>query len=599
MTSKVFTSGTIIDSAWLNDVNNFTYAGIPPSTLPTTDIITYKQGAIGSTIRTLTSKEQEFISVKDFGAIGDGVTNDSAAFASAIAASSSVYVPAGTYRIASTITIRKSNFKLFGAGVGATIIKLVDGGTAVNVINVGKIDTIGAGDEPWSQIQVSDMTLDGNRSTNVPGAFDINGWGILTCAISKSHFSNLNIINCWIAGAGNEINSNYNTWDGISTDNCGHNNGTYPASVGYPSFDVNSSKYCQFNVISSNCIVGARMLDNCYGNYMNASVYNATLIGFVYNNQAVNSSYANIIDVNVNGGCTSQGVNLGANCFNSIIRANVSNVTGFGYQDVSGANLTAWNNITLNTYKCGSSGAIIGGSGNTYNIINLLNNQLGAIGSVWDINISGTNNNFNVYIQDSATPRVRGVQINGGAVNNNILSFGHNTLVQNYSNLDTTNSTRLTNQAAVPLANTAIAIPCPADTTEDVLATIAVPAGLMGLNGTLRIDASWSFTGSANAKTVNIRFGASGIGGTLLVANTTSSATVFAGNLICQIQNRGVANSQIASNSAGLINFAGTAVLRTAAIDTTTTQYITITGQKGVAGDTLTLERYLIELIPG
>lgn len=31
MTSKVFTTGTTIDSAWLNDVNNVVYAAIGPS----------------------------------------------------------------------------------------------------------------------------------------------------------------------------------------------------------------------------------------------------------------------------------------------------------------------------------------------------------------------------------------------------------------------------------------------------------------------------------------------------------------------------------------------------------------------------------------
>jgi hypothetical protein len=44
------------------------------------------------------------VSVKDFGAVGDGVTNDTAAFNAASAANKQVFVPAGTYLLSSNIT---------------------------------------------------------------------------------------------------------------------------------------------------------------------------------------------------------------------------------------------------------------------------------------------------------------------------------------------------------------------------------------------------------------------------------------------------------------------------------------------------------------
>lgn len=43
--------------------------------------------------RTLESKLDEVVSVKDFGAVGDGVTDDYAAFAAALLAAKRVYVP--------------------------------------------------------------------------------------------------------------------------------------------------------------------------------------------------------------------------------------------------------------------------------------------------------------------------------------------------------------------------------------------------------------------------------------------------------------------------------------------------------------------------
>jgi hypothetical protein len=60
--------------------------------------------------------------VMDFGAVGDGVTDDSAAFIAAIAASNSIYAPSGTYEIGSNISINKP-VQIYGDGPGATVIE--------------------------------------------------------------------------------------------------------------------------------------------------------------------------------------------------------------------------------------------------------------------------------------------------------------------------------------------------------------------------------------------------------------------------------------------------------------------------------------------
>ena len=70
MTSKVFTSGTIIDSAWLNDVNGATYNGSA----------VYTPSGIGAVATDVQTKLRESVSVGDFGAKGDGATDDLAAF---------------------------------------------------------------------------------------------------------------------------------------------------------------------------------------------------------------------------------------------------------------------------------------------------------------------------------------------------------------------------------------------------------------------------------------------------------------------------------------------------------------------------------------
>lgn len=56
----------------------------------------YNQGDTGAVDRTVQSKLQEFVSVKDFGALGDGATDDTTAFTNATATGKAVIIPEST-----------------------------------------------------------------------------------------------------------------------------------------------------------------------------------------------------------------------------------------------------------------------------------------------------------------------------------------------------------------------------------------------------------------------------------------------------------------------------------------------------------------------
>ena len=90
--------------------------------------ITYNQGGTGAQDRTLTSRLRDFVSVKDFGAVGNGVTDDTAAFNAAWAATDpqAIYVPAASYAITGTVT-----GKFFSFGV-VTVV----GGTVTTITNL-------------------------------------------------------------------------------------------------------------------------------------------------------------------------------------------------------------------------------------------------------------------------------------------------------------------------------------------------------------------------------------------------------------------------------------------------------------------------------
>jgi hypothetical protein len=56
------------------------------------------------------------VNVKRYGAVGDGTTDDTAAFAAAIATAKDVFVPAGTFKVTDTLSMDRPYQRLFGNG---------------------------------------------------------------------------------------------------------------------------------------------------------------------------------------------------------------------------------------------------------------------------------------------------------------------------------------------------------------------------------------------------------------------------------------------------------------------------------------------------
>lgn len=97
-----------------------------PMTKPTSEQVTFLAAGSGATQRTALDKLRDVVSVKDFGAVGDGVANDTVAVQAAIdslASGGTLWFPVGTYMIARTagtdenfgLKITASNVCLLGA----------------------------------------------------------------------------------------------------------------------------------------------------------------------------------------------------------------------------------------------------------------------------------------------------------------------------------------------------------------------------------------------------------------------------------------------------------------------------------------------------
>jgi hypothetical protein len=127
-------------------------------------LIGWAQAGASAALRTVSAKLRERVSVKDFGAVGDGVTNDTAAIQAAIdliesIGGGTVFIPAGTYLLSAALTIDDDCVTLQGDGVVSTILKPNAGNLSGIVVGVAGAITQGT--------QIRDLRVEYGSATTV------------------------------------------------------------------------------------------------------------------------------------------------------------------------------------------------------------------------------------------------------------------------------------------------------------------------------------------------------------------------------------------------------------------------------------------------
>jgi hypothetical protein len=162
------------------------------------------------------------VNVKQFGAKGDGVTDDTAAILAAFSLGGTVYLPAGTYLLGTLATYslfylsNVTNLRIVGAGMGKTILKVKDNlgpyGWVFNIVFASGTQT--------KVFSISDLTIDSNIDNNpITSLAEITTANQLrkeievssatdntdVVVIDRVEILNTSSINCFVLGSGTDL----------------------------------------------------------------------------------------------------------------------------------------------------------------------------------------------------------------------------------------------------------------------------------------------------------------------------------------------------------------------------------------------------------
>ena len=204
-TVGIDTSAPAAGDVWV--FNGSQWDHVAPTTIATNaSLVTYTPTP-GSVTRTVASRLDDVLNVKNFGAVGDGIADDTAAIQAALNAGSGkvVYVPCGTYNISSTLQVLANTTLYSDSNCGI-----------INVLPTGILSTMNegiliAGDN----VVIDGIRLNGtNEITSSGGNITNVARGIFADpAISGNVYSSPTIRNCiiyqWCIGIELRRASNY------------------------------------------------------------------------------------------------------------------------------------------------------------------------------------------------------------------------------------------------------------------------------------------------------------------------------------------------------------------------------------------------------
>ena len=170
--------------------------------------ISYTLTAPGATLQSVQTKLEQYISVKDFGAVGDGVADDSAAIQAAIDSGAEyISIPEGTYRLTTGIVITPTDPVVSIVGLGLPTL-LLDVAAAAKTIEIQTVKLF---------LTIENLILDSTGTKN--DAYDT--YGIFADVSAYLTFTNIRTTN--FSGAGIECRGCvYVGFNNFTASSCGY-----------------------------------------------------------------------------------------------------------------------------------------------------------------------------------------------------------------------------------------------------------------------------------------------------------------------------------------------------------------------------------------
>jgi hypothetical protein len=241
----------------------------------------FTQSGTGAIQRTVENKLKDTVSVKDFGAVGNGVADDTAAIQAAINASTGVSFPPGNYKVGSQISVPANRALI---GLGGTIVRAAS-----------PVDLV-----PIQLSSANNVSITGLRFSVAAGTSTAQSGGFIVA--DTSHF--FRVENC--------------VFDGQIPGAVGSKESLFSA-VNTPSCNNLLISGCQFRYIHGN---GCGANDGV-GNSVNGN-----------NVSIVNNVFYNVVDTGVGNWTNARNVSIVGNVFN---RDDYSTPYNGTHIDVAGA----------------------------------------------------------------------------------------------------------------------------------------------------------------------------------------------------------------------------------------------------------------------
>lgn len=181
------------------------------------DNVGFLTGSVGSTVN---DKLQEFVSIRDFGAVGDGIADDTVAVQAALNSEKPLDWGGLTYRITNTVS-RAYISNIFWNGRGATLF--YDGAHVQRalLLVVSNIDVV-----------INDLTIDGNKRCNRCVDVDNNTNLNSTLTFNNVFVTRALRLNTFSGGEGLHVRGAFTS---VSLNGGGASNCELPAGQGTPS----------------------------------------------------------------------------------------------------------------------------------------------------------------------------------------------------------------------------------------------------------------------------------------------------------------------------------------------------------------------------